>query len=162
MTINANVVRVRANPYSCVDHDGEPMGVYPEDPDIAGGARRWVGASLDLERTRITEHFRADDPRRVSQVAEPQITKFVFDEEPVMRPMSKHYQDGIRTGALIACDEVSAKFGRLKDYLEPAAALERERTRAVDRWVANYGSPPPFATTKTEPKAAKPQRSSDR
>lgn len=145
MTINANVVRVYPNPYCHLDHEGEPQGVYPDDPDISAGDRRWVGATLDLDRTKVLEVFKRDDPRHGSQVAPAQTTKFRFETAPVMRPMSKHYRDGIRTGCLVAADEVSAKFAGIKDFIPPEKALARERERAIARWVANYGTPPPFA-----------------
>ncbi len=146
------MVRVLANPYSFIDADGEPQGVYPDEPDVAGGGRRFVAADFDYERTKLLEEFKSNDPRRLAHVAPRQTTKFAFATEPVPRPKSKHYRDGIRTGCLIACDADSAAFAGV-DFLAPDKALARERNRAAAQWRANYGTPAPFETEKKLKKA---------
>lgn len=141
-----DTLRVCPNPYKFVDADGTPMGVFPEDPEYAGGTRRWVGASLCPVRTKITQER---DPH--TERAHKQTTCFVFDMGPHERPATPHYLQGIRTGDLLAADLETARLAGLPEdpktaeamglpmWATPEKVLEREKAAAHARHRAHRG-----------------------
>jgi len=145
-------LRVLPNPYTFIDADGEPQGAYPADPSHHGGKRMWIGAKLDPARTKLdpeadrrmrgqTGAWKGDD--RPS----PQTTKFVFVTEPITIPLTAHYLDGIRTGALLAADEESYRktFGTTKGYEPPEKIVATERAQAAAGFSAERGRAPGWA-----------------
>ena len=145
-------LRVLPNPYTFIDADGEPQGAYPADPSHHGGKRMWIGAKLDPARTKIdaeadrrmrgqTGAWKGDD--RPS----PQTTKFVFVTESITIPLTAHYLDGIRTGALLAADEESYRkaFGTSKGFLPTQEIVAEERAQAAAGFFAERGRAPGWA-----------------
>jgi hypothetical protein len=143
----APTVSVCPNPYHYVDADGVPCATYPEDPEFAGGARRWVGASICEKRTVVHSTYDARTGR-----AHNQTTVFVFDDGPHTRPATSHYLQGIRCGALLAADETSARMAGLcfdekteqstgvPMWLPPEKARLREQDRALGMHKAHLGA----------------------
>ncbi len=152
---------VLPNPYTFIDGDGEPQGACPADPTHAGGARMWVGATLDRKRTKHVADY-TDRPklrRGGTDVAwsgdprpRPQVTKFAFASQPVEIPSTPHYLDRIREGSLIAADaDTFAKVhGGPAKYVEPAQALAEARKKAFDEFRAAHGKDPAFAREEAE------------
>ncbi len=148
---------VLPNPYTFIDADGEPQGAYPADPSHHGGKCKWIGAKLDSARTKIdteadrrmrgqTGAWKGDD--RPS----PQTTKFVFVDKPVTIPLTAHYLDGIRSGALLAADEESYRkaFGTTRGFLPAEDIVAEERAQAAAMFEAARGKPPTWAPTAPE------------
>ena len=153
-------ILVYGNPFHTLDHKGQPCGTFPFDPEHAGGSRRWIGASIDMDATQgrtkgeALKGSAASFPLRVNDgkrtVVEDTIartrTVFAFDltPQPIPSPVTKHYRDGVRDGSLFPADLVSAKALGIaaKDFVEPLAALAKAREAAIAHWVAGHGDAP--------------------
>ncbi len=153
-------ILVHCNPYEVLDHKGFPCATFPFDPDHAGGARRWIGASLNVsgtqERTKAEAPTTPSAPVRVKDTKGRTVTEdviartrpvFSFDltAQPIPHPASKHYRDGVRHGSLFPADAESAKHLGIaaKDYRDPQALISASRAKSIDDWTAAYGEAPP-------------------
>lgn len=160
ITRKQQTLRVVPNPYCHLDEDGEPAGACPADPAHAGGARRWVGAVLDTERTKLLD--RDSEGRKIRRpkwdtTGTDQITKFKFSADVVELPQSVYYLDRIRDGELIAADEETSRkaFGAGSKYVPAKEALAKHRGLAVERHEAAYGEKPAFVAAPEHKHAAK-------
>lgn len=154
-------ILVHCNPFAALDHNGIPCGVFPFDPEHAGGSRRWIGASVDMDATKgrttaealkgsaASAPVRVTDGKRtvVEDVIARTRTVFAFDlgAQPIPSPPSKHYRDGVRDGSLFPADLASAKALGIaaKDFSEPTKAIAAARDAAIAHWVAAGREPPP-------------------
>ena len=139
------VLRVYANPYTFIDQEGRPAGVYSHDPAHLPGQMHVGIARL---QTTVTEK------RDPSKDTRPSLMDLVhhYDGEVQEIPYTpgdpgfKHYRDGLKNGDLIAADETTARAAGLK-FEEPGEVLGRARIKAVREWQdAHDGEPPTFAT----------------
>ncbi len=153
-------LRVIPNPFAHLDHEGQPAGTYPFDPEHAGGSRRWVGARIDLSlasdgkpRTRAVAQSwdlaaKATVGGRAVSVrvgsAPDQRTVYAFDlsHEGQPCPESEHYARGVRHGDIIAANAATAAHCGVR-HVDPGTALRAAATKAIARWTAEQGAPPP-------------------
>lgn len=154
------------NPFVYLDHEGQPAGTFPFDPDHGGTSRRWVGARIDLSPATDGKPKTRAIPRPWDQMgkvshrvdgkivtsttrvgsASDQRTVFAHEvESPHILPNVEHYVRGVRSGDLIPADAATAGCAGLT-FVEPVVALRAAAARAVDSWVADHGSPPPIAS----------------
>ena len=142
---------VYPNPFHSLDHEGHPCGTMPLDPDHAPGARRWVGATICTERTRIlkepwNQRTSVSLAGRTQQVnvgsAPSQRTYFAFELEPQVVLDSAYYRRAVADGSLLAADAAAAARCGVA-FVAPMAALRSAATAAVSRWADDYGAPPP-------------------
>jgi hypothetical protein len=129
-------LRVYPNPYVHLDHEGRPAGACPVDPAHQPDRRAWVGASLDREKTVITDEPQAGERRSPTQV-----TVFAFACEVQELPASAYYLDRLRDGELIAADAATARMAGVA-FIPPRTALACARERAELAWRALYGDEP--------------------
>lgn len=134
------VLRVYVNPYTFIDHEGRPAGVFPHDPAYLPGQMH-VGLSR-VESTVTEKRDPTKDPR-------PSLTDRVHHYDAEIQevpdvPGQNHYRQGIREGSLIPADEATAKAVGMK-FEDPQAALTRARVKAVKDWTDAHGEPPAFA-----------------
>jgi hypothetical protein len=130
-------VRVYPNPYVHLDHEGRPAGACPADPAHQPDRRAWVGATLDREKTVMT-----DEPAPGERRSPTQVTVFAFRAEVVELPDTPYYLDRIRDGELFAADARTASMVGIP-FVDPAALLRRARERAEGAWRALYEETPP-------------------
>jgi hypothetical protein len=136
--LSAKTLRVYANPWQHLDHEGLPAGACPCDPDEHTPERRFVGATLKAEVSR-----KADPARGISSR---QRTTFAFSDEPVTVPDTNYYRAAVNRGELIAADEATAKAcGFAKDgFRDPKKVLASEKRAACERFRAETGEAPPW------------------
>lgn len=127
-------VWVCPNPYQYVNSDGVPCATFPEDPEFYPGMQRHVGAMVCHTRTVVHSEY---DPK--TGRAHKQTTVFAFDDTPVERQATPHYLQGIRTGAILAADEESARMAGVKQPLSVDVARAREQVRALKTLQAYHG-----------------------
>jgi hypothetical protein len=139
------VLRVYANPYTFIDPEGRPAGVYSYDPARLPGQQHVGIARL---QTTVTE------PRDPSKDPRPSLMDLVHHYDAEIQEISytpgdpgfKHYRDGIREGSLIPADEATAKAVGLP-FEDPNEVLGRARLKAVRDWQdAHDGEAPAFAS----------------
>jgi hypothetical protein len=136
-------LRVYANPYTFIDPEGRPAGVYSHDPAHLPGQMH-VGI-VRLETT-VTEKR---DPSKDTRSSLMDLVHHYDGEVQEIAyapgdPGFKHYRDGLRSGDLIAADEATAKAAGLK-FEDPGEVLGRARLKAVREWTdAHDGEPPAF------------------
>lgn len=129
-------IRVLANPYAHLDHEGRPAGVVMLDPvehapyASDGEPRRFVGAAIDTEKTEVYQ--RAAESSAQSDLQE---THWTFSNEVQELPRTHYYLDAIRNGELFAGDEETADQVGIP-FVEPAKALEAAKTKALALWQA--------------------------
>lgn len=153
-------LRATPNPFSHLDHEGQPAGTFPFDPDHALGARRWVGARIDLSPA-------PDGKPKTRAIAQPwdltakgmvggrmtsvrvgstpdQRTVYAFDLSTAGQPLpdSEHYARGVRHGDIIAADQTTAVRCSVK-LVEMSTALRAAAAKAIAQWIAEQGEPPP-------------------
>lgn len=127
-------IRVYANPYAVLDHEGRPACVVMYDPvqhhAYASNEepRRYVGASLCPEGTRIYQ--KAAEGSAQSDL---QDTVWKFSDEAVSLPLSHYYLAHVRSGELIAADYETAEHAGI-EFVEPRAALEAAKAKALEGW----------------------------
>ncbi len=134
---SAKTLRVYANPYQHLDHEGRPANACPCDPDNHTPDRRFVGATIKATKTEEA------DPKLGKEARYDRF--FEFTEEKVEIPNTDYYRRAIKSGQLIAADEETAKLcGFYKgEYLDPKAVLETEKKEALKRFRAERGEDPP-------------------
>ncbi len=140
-------LRVVCNPFAGLDHEGVPAGAFAFDPEHAAGARRWVGASIDTERTKLVP-LKPTEMLKGKHVAfEPvprQRTFYKFDLSPQTVLDTAHYRMGLRIGDIFAADEeTSRKVGQLQ-FTPIEQALMAACEAALSRWKAAHGEMPNF------------------
>ena len=130
------MIRVLANPYAHLDHEGRPAGVVMLDPvehHAYGGdgeARRFVGAAIDLSKTEVYQRAAAS-----SAQSDLQDTVFAFSGDVQDLPMTQYYLSAIRSGELLAADEATAEHAGI-EFHEPYAALDTAKKTSLERWKA--------------------------
>lgn len=168
---------VYPNPFTFLDHEGQPAGTFAFDPDHGAGSRRWVGAVVDRSigpdgkpKTRalpqpgdltvaiqgpIDPNTKRPTVQRVHVDRAPmKRIVFAFDlAAPSIVTNASHYWRGLRDGDLIAADEATALAVGVA-YQDPFEALAEAAEAAVKEWQGNYGKPPPVATW---PEALRPE-----
>lgn len=127
-------LNVYANPYTFLNADAEPMGVFPWDPQGDNPQRGFVGATLKAE---ITEKYPPGDGR-----TQRQRNTFDFSHDPVLIPDTPHYRHAIRHGELIVADEATAKTLGV-DFADPEKVLADHKATALKHWAAAHGEAPP-------------------
>jgi hypothetical protein len=132
--------KVYPNPYVYIDHDGYPAGACPCDmPEHVGmTSRRFVGAKLDSEETRLLEKLSKEESRYRDAR---QQTRFAFDfSEPTTLPVTEYYRDRLNSSELIAADaETHKQTSIVGDFVSPKDALAKAKAAAVKRWAAERG-----------------------
>lgn len=144
-------LHVIPNPFTFLDEEGVPAAALPFDPEHGAGARRWVGATIDVGRTRILPQpgGGAGSPipfggrQRLGVGAAPsQRTFFSYTLEPQAVLDTAHYRNAIQRGdGVTAADEETARecgaaWRPWQDVLREAAAA------AVAVWQRDHGAPP--------------------
>lgn len=139
---------VIANPFAALDHEGVPAGALPFDPEHGNGARRWVGASIDMERTKKIESKPHDVLRRGNKILfEPTArhrTFYKFDLRPQVVLDTVHYRRALEHGDIFPADVETARKVGFKAFVPPAEALAKAREKAIDEWRSCYGQEPDF------------------
>lgn len=127
-------IRVYANPYAHLDHEGRPAGYVLFDPvDHHAYAsdnelRRYVGASIDVEKTKILTRA----PERSAQ-SDHQDTVWSFSSEPVVLPLTHYYLDRLRDGELLPADKATAlHIGR--SFVPYEEAIASAKKGALGKW----------------------------
>lgn len=153
---SATTLRVLANPWLHLDHEGQPAGACPCDPDEHTPERRFVGAKLQAKLLR-----EADLEKR--QLARHRIT-FAFDESAQDVPNTAYYRATVNSGELIAADPATAKLCgfRAESFRDPQAVLAEARAAAFDNFKASYDEAPPFERVAPKAKAAQPAKDGDK
>lgn len=128
MAKKLKTLKVFANPYGHLDHEGRLAGRVQFDPTHAGGSFQFIGARFHAEHTKILEVF-PDGDARGSHI---QDTVYEFGSEVVTIPESTYHQDAIRNGEIFAAEDGSV----------PWLKLARARLAALARWEDNYGEGP--------------------
>ncbi len=139
-------LKVVANPYCALDHEGVPCGAYPFDPEHGAGAMRNVGARIDTARTRVLVkgHEMPFKGRKYPlSGGGAQRTFWAYDLSPQDVPDCAHYRAGIRSGDIFPGDEATARAVGATWRL-PAEALSEAREEAIATWRANSGEDPAF------------------
>ncbi len=130
-----SMIVVHANPYSFCK-GGVACGVYPRDRinDKPG----YVGARIDADATTV-ETLPKDHAGTPKQT-----TVYIFDLGPITVPFSQHYANGVRSGALFAGDDATAKRCGVK-FVQPAKALADAKAKAIadERIPADAPKPAP-------------------
>ena len=158
---SGKTLRVLANPWHHLDHEGMPAGACACDPNEHNPNRAFVGAKLSAEETRKAMPEKGITARH-------RVT-FEFSEEAQELPNTEYYRRAVNSGELIAADAETAKLCGFKrdGFSDPKALLAAEREKAATQFYANYGEWPPFfgaaeqkamaakAKAKTEPDAQK-------
>jgi hypothetical protein len=135
-------LRVVANPYLFVDHAGRLAGACPLDPDESAGERRFIGAEIDVELSRIVEKRPANDPRGDRSDV---VWKFFTDVVEIANtPMHRQH---VRSGDVLAADErTHYACGAPGKFQEPSIVLAALRSAAIEAWKAQHeGDAPAFA-----------------
>lgn len=134
------VLRVYVNPYTYIDSEGRPAGVYSHDPGHMPGQ---MHVGITRLQTTVTEKR---DPKKDDRAS---LTDLVHHYDAEVQevpdiPGQKHYRDGIREGSLIPADEATARAVGMK-FEDPQEVLGRARLKAVREWTDANGEPPAFA-----------------
>ena len=139
------MLRVHANPYVAVDHNGQLCGTCPTH-SIEGGhtphRREFVGAGLDREATKVTKQ---GNPIELREHAQDTAWSFSLEAVEVPATSDFYYLQRIIHGDLIPADKATADYASLK-FEEPSIVFARKRSEAIARWVAAYGEQPAFAS----------------
>lgn len=138
------MLRVLANPYAAVDHEGRLCGACPTHSIEGGhtpGRREFVGAALNREKTKVVSQ---GNP--TSLAFHEQDTHWAHSPDVVEVPATPdhYYRQRLMHGDILPADKATAEYAGLK-FEEPAVALAGLRKAAIDRWVAMYGEKPAFA-----------------
>lgn len=140
-------------PFDFLDEEGVPAAALAFDPEHGAGARRWVGATIDVGRTRILPERGggAGSPvafggrQRTGVGAAPsQRTFFAYslDAQPVLD--TAHYRGAIQRGdAVTPADEATARACGVP-FRDPMVVLRERCVAAVKQWRADYGADPAF------------------
>lgn len=163
--MSTQYLQVVPNPYKTLDADGNPTAVYPCHRKHAPG--EFVGAKLTIEVLEKAESVTVKRKDRRGQVstqtlqskAERSKGRFEFTAAPVGVPsrgeVGAYYRAGVASGVLIPADQHTARVCGVA--FEPVeTVLEREREHAAEVYNREFGTPPPWATTTTNP-APSPQ-----
>jgi hypothetical protein len=129
---------VYPNPFIHIDHDGVPAGACQCDmPEHVGmTTRKWVGAELDPEGTKLLEKLSSEELRYRDAR---QQTRFKFDfSAPTMLPITEYYKDRLRHGEILPADKSTATLGGL-EFVPPIEALAKSKAAALKKWEAMAG-----------------------
>jgi hypothetical protein len=134
-------------PFDFLDEEGVPAAALAFDPEHGAGARRWVGATIDVGRTRILPERGggAGSPvafggrQRTGVGAAPsQRTFFSYSLEPQPVLDTAHYRGAIQRGdAVVPADEATARSCGAP-WREPMDVLREHATAAVAKWRADH------------------------
>jgi hypothetical protein len=134
----ARTLRVVANPFVSLDHEGNPAGAFP----VEGTPGAYIGA--------VPKHD--IKPRSAAFLGRDITTAWEFQSDEVEVPDTPYYRGGIRDGALLPVDEYTAKKAGV-EYRAPAEALEKSRSTAAERFRAmNEGEDPAFLVKHAAPR----------
>lgn len=149
--MRAKFLQVYANPFGFIDADGNPACVVPMEASHGGGARRYVGAHIDMSKSqapKVAMHRISRGPSKpVAEVAMELVRHpvvFVFDPGIQTVPNSAYYREMVRDGALVAAGPATALLCGVQ-YIEPTKRLAEVKDKAARDWLALHGEPPPWA-----------------
>lgn len=147
-------LRVLANPWQHLDHEGLPAGACACDPDEHNPNRAFVGAKLKATETR-----KADPKRGIT--ARHRIT-FEFSDEVQEVPNTLYYRRACHRGELIAADQETAKACGFKPggFEDPPGLLASYRAKALADFEKNHGFPSAYKAPKE--KKADAQKGGDK
>lgn len=145
--VQTRKLSVYANPYVYVDHLGRLAGACPFDPDFAAGERRYIGAEVDVEKTKIVTKRGALDPRgdRTDIV-------WAYSTGPVSIPDSATHRRYLQHGDILPATEREHRLARVAgEFVDPLAKLASLRAEALFAWAQRReGEAPAFATEQEE------------
>jgi len=131
------LLRVRPNPYFALDANGMPAGLVRVDPEAGRpGVIEFVGAKV-LKTPTDEKDNKAREPMYRRRA-----TLITFAQEPVEILATPYHVEQVRSGALIAADKETAR-ACLIWFVEPAAAPEQAKAKAIADWLATTGEKPP-------------------
>lgn len=142
----ARTLRVVANPYASLDHEGNPAGAFP----VEGAPTVYVGA--------VPKHD--VKPRGAAFLGRNITTIWEFSSEEVEVPDTPYYRGGLRDGAILPADEYTASKVGLQ-FATPSAALGKRKAEAAKRFHDMNGETAPFmahAPKSIAPKASEGDR----
>lgn len=135
-------LKVYANPYVYVDHLGRLAGACPFDPDHAAGERRYIGAELDTEKTKIVAVRGPLDPRgsRTDIV-------WAYTVGAVEIPDTATHRRYLQHGDILPATEREHRLARVPNkFVDPMVKLSELRAGALFAWAErNEGDAPAFA-----------------
>lgn len=141
-------LQVICNPFAHLDHEGLPAGALPFEPSHHGGARRWVGATIDTAKTRIIQPAAGSSAaavlrgRKINYAPPPaQRTVFAHDLSPQTVPDSAYYRQAIRCGDLIAADTATASAVGV-EFIGADKGLSAARAAAIESFALANGRAP--------------------
>lgn len=167
-------LRVVPNPYHHLDHNGFPAAAYPYDSQFSAGHRRYVGASIDTEKTVVRDTRGAQpQPTRGAFVGAllrgpDQTLRWRFKLQPVDIQDTVHHRAGLKEGSLLPADEVTNRvaLGASTPFVPWAKALSDARTAAIESWKREHDSEDPAFLVEEKAAAqtttgAKPEKGRD-
>lgn len=134
------LLRVHANPYAHLDHEGRPDGRVLLDPEHHNPyasdtePRRYVGCALDTEKTTILKKApRGANGEMLSGSYDLQDTVWKFSAEPQLVPMTAYYLDRLRDRELLPADAATARHANLP-FVHYDKAIEQAKIGALALW----------------------------
>lgn len=144
-------LKVLPNPYASLDAQGNPDGVVRYDPALGlPGVVHYVGATVTAKWV-DKSGAPAGPLRPPPAVAKKNDAHFrpveravTFSGEAVDIPDSPYHRERVRDGSQIAADPQTARACGVP-FLPYAAAIERAKARACEKYKAQTGQLPPWA-----------------
>lgn len=145
-------LRVVANPFVCLDHEGRPSAAVPFDPSFHSPDRRHVGARHAAEVLEArkpptilqvrdgmggtTARIEGDSRETIHDIW------FTFESEAQTVPLTPHYREMMRPGggdgaALIPADEKSARLAGVPFRPPHEVILETAKLKA-EQWAKEH------------------------
>lgn len=145
------ILYVIPEPFAFLDEEGVPAAALPFDPEHGAGMRRWVGAVIDVGRTRFVATPGAGAPLRFQGqtrqgvgAAPSQRTFFAYTLEPQPVLDTAHYRRAIAAAdGVLPADEATARecgvpWRPWRERLAECAAA------AVAQWERDHHALPAF------------------
>jgi hypothetical protein len=130
-------LRVFANPYSALDHEGRPAGAYPYDPiEHHGDDLMYVGA------TRHVKKIADAHPKGLHGVIHDRTWDYATEATTI--PNTLHYRRGIQHGDLVPADlETHMEAGLPREtFRDPIEVLREKRAGALAHHEREHGETP--------------------
>jgi hypothetical protein len=128
-------LKVLPNPWTYIDHAGQPAGRLPPDPYEDSPSAGPVGARMtDVKEIQKAQMMRVAGVDM--EVGSAQHThRFVYAKDPVSIPNTPYYRNAVKCGDLIAADSKTAALCGLK-FEDPKSVLAKAKAAAIAKFDA--------------------------